>query len=49
MTERETESTFAPGTGYKISDNFDLLLKYQSASKNGSDLSFLGLRTGLSF
>jgi len=41
--------TFAPGVGYKISDNFDLLLKYQSASKDGSSMSFLGLRAGLSF
>jgi hypothetical protein len=41
--------TFAPGIGYKISDNFDLLLKYQSASKNGGSTSFLGVRAGLSF
>lgn len=41
--------TFAPGVGYKISDNFDLMLKYQSASKDGSSTSFLGLRAGLSF
>lgn len=41
--------TFAPGIGYKISENFDLLLKYQSASKDGATTSFLGLRAGLSF
>ncbi len=41
--------TFAPGVGYKISDNFDLMLKYQSASNDGSSTSFLGLRAGLSF
>lgn len=41
--------TFAPGIGYKISENFDLLLKYQTASKDGSSNSFLGLRAGLSF
>jgi len=41
--------TFAPGIGYKISNNFDLMLKYQSASKDGSSTSFLGLRAGLSF
>jgi len=41
--------TFAPGIGYKISDNFDLMLKYQSATKDGSSTSFLGLRAGFSF
>ena len=41
--------TFAPGVGYKISDKFDLLLKYQSASKNSANLSFLGLRAGYTF
>jgi hypothetical protein len=41
--------TFAPGIGYKISENFDLLLKYQSATKDGTNMSFIGLRSGLSF
>lgn len=41
--------TFAPGIGYKISDNFDLMLKYQSASKDGGTTSFLGLRGGITF
>jgi len=41
--------TFAPGIGYKIADKLDLLLKYQSASKVGSSVSFLGLRAGYSF
>ena len=41
--------TFAPGVGYKITDKFDLLLKYQSASKDGSTVSFLGVRAGYSF
>ena len=41
--------TFAPGIGYKIADKFDLLLKYQSGSKNGSTVSFLGVRAGYSF
>ena len=41
--------TFAPGIGYKISKNFDLLLKYQSASKNGGNMAFFGVRAGLSF
>ena len=35
-----TAFTFAPGVGYKISDQFDLLIKYQSASKNGGSTSF---------
>ncbi len=41
--------TFAPGIGYKISDQFDLMLKYQSASKDGGNTSFLGLRAGFTF
>lgn len=41
--------TFAPGIGYKLGEKFDLLLKYQSASKNGFSTSFLGLRAGLTF
>jgi hypothetical protein len=41
--------TFAPGVGFKISKNFDLLFKYQSAIEDGSDMSFLGLRVGITF
>ncbi|MFZ4057867.1 MAG: outer membrane beta-barrel protein [Ferruginibacter sp.] len=41
--------TFAPGVGYKVSENLDLLVKYQSATKNGSDNSFVGLRVGYKF
>lgn len=41
--------TFAPGVGVKLTDNIDLLLKYQSASKNGGNTSFIGLRAGISF
>lgn len=41
--------TFAPGVGYKVSEKFDLMLKYQSASKDGSSLSFFGIRAGLTF
>lgn len=41
--------TFAPGVGMKLTDNIDLLLKYQSASKNGGNTSFIGLRAGISF
>lgn len=41
--------TYAPGIGYNVSPNFDLLLKYQASSKNGSTSSFLGLRAAYSF
>ena len=41
--------TYAPGIGLKISDKFDLLLKYQAASKNSATNAFLGLRAGLTF
>jgi len=41
--------TYAPGVGYKVSDNFDLLLKYQAASKSGSTTSFIGVRAGFTF
>jgi hypothetical protein len=42
--------TYAPGIGYKVSDKFDLLLKYQSMSlKGGGSISVLGLRAGISF
>lgn len=41
--------TFAPGIGFKVSENFDLLLKYQSSSQTGGHLNFLGLRAGLTF
>lgn len=50
-TDSDSESafTFAPSLGYKLSDSFDLSLKYQSATKNSSDASFLGLRLGYTF
>ena len=41
--------TYAPGIGYKVSDKFDLLLKYQAASKNSATNAFFGLRAGLTF
>jgi len=37
--------TYAPGVGFKFTENFDLLLKYQNASGD----SFIGLRAGLRF
>ena len=44
-----TPFTIAPGIGLKVSKHFDLLLKYQSATENGGDMSFVGLRAGLTF
>ena len=41
--------TFAPGIGYKISEKFDLLLKYQSIIVSGGNINFMGVRAGLSF
>ena len=40
--------TYAPGIGYKVSENFDVLLKYQAASKGGTS-SFVGLRAAYNF
>ena len=44
-----TYFTFAPGIGYKVSDKFDLLLKYQSTSIEGVSLALVGIRAGLRF
>ena len=41
--------TYSPGVGVYVTPNFDLLLKYQAASKSGETLSFLGLRAAYSF
>ena len=41
--------TYAPGVGFKLGEKFDLLVKYQSASKNGGDNSFVGVRAGINF
>jgi len=41
--------TFSPGVGYKVTDKFDVMLKYQDASKNGVSIAHLGLRAGLTF
>jgi hypothetical protein len=45
----KSEFVFAPGVGYKISDKFDLLLKFQSQSNKSWGTSFFGLRAGYSF
>lgn len=44
-----TAFTFAPGVGFKISENLDLLLKYQSETATGGSDSFIGLRAGFNF
>lgn len=49
MKDAGNAFTFAPGIGFKVSEKFDLLLKYQSLSKEDVHLSFLGLRAGLAF
>lgn len=41
--------TFSPGMGYKVSENFDLLVKYQAASKNGQTTSFFGIKASYIF
>jgi hypothetical protein len=41
--------TYALGAGYMVSNNFDLAFKYQSATKNGADNSFIGLRIAYIF
>lgn len=40
---------YAPGIGYKFTDNFDAELKYQSYSKNSVTNSALGLRLAYTF
>lgn len=41
--------TYAPGIGIKASDNIDVLVKYQGASKDGSTASFIGARVAYRF
>lgn len=41
--------TYVPAIGVKASENFDVSIKYQGASKNGGTLSFLGLRAAYNF
>lgn len=41
--------TYSPGVGIKASDNIDVLVKYQAASKNGSTASFIGARVAYTF
>lgn len=39
-----TNFTYAPGIGVKISDNFDILAKFQSLTFTGGALSYAGVR-----
>ena len=41
--------TYSPGIGIKASDNMDVLVKYQAASKSGSTASFFGARVAYTF
>jgi predicted porin len=41
--------TYAPGLGYKFSENVDALLKYTGYSKDGNSLSTVGLRIAYTF
>ncbi len=45
----ETLFTYAPGLGYRFSENFDALLKYTGFSAKGIDLSAVGLRVAYTF
>ncbi len=45
----ETLFTYAPGLGYQISPNFDVLLKYTGFSAKGIELSAVGLRLAYTF
>jgi len=40
--------TWAPAIGIKLTNNIDLALKYQSATNNGWNSAFVGLRLGIS-
>lgn len=40
--------TWSPAVGIKLSNKIDLALKYQSATQNGWDSAFVGLRLGIS-
>lgn len=41
--------TYAPALGVMPSENIDISLKYQGASKSGSTTSFIGVRVAYSF
>ena len=41
--------TYAPGIGFKVSKNFDILAKYTGMSKNGNSLNEVGVRLAYGF
>jgi hypothetical protein len=41
--------TWAPGIGIRMNPNLDILIKYQSASKNDFNYNLFGVRAGLTF
>ena len=41
--------TYSPGIGIKAGEKFDILVKYQAATKSGSTLSFVGARVAYNF
>ncbi|MBC7422157.1 MAG: hypothetical protein H7334_01750 [Ferruginibacter sp.] len=41
--------TYAPGIGYKVTNNFDVAIKYQAATQQGYTTAFLGLRAAYCF
>lgn len=41
--------TFVPAIGYQIADKVDLSIRYQSATKDGWNNGFVGLRIGYTF
>jgi hypothetical protein len=41
--------TYAPGIGFKVSNNFDILAKYTGMSKNGTSLDEVGVRLAYAF
>lgn len=41
--------TYAPGVGYKFTDNLDALLKYTGYSSDGSNSASIGLRVAYTF
>jgi opacity protein-like surface antigen len=41
--------TFAPGVGYKVSDKFDVLLKYTNISDNDGAIGVFGTRLSYNF
>jgi len=48
-SDSEGAFTWAIGAGYAMEQGLDLGVRYQSASKDGSTTSFIGLRVGYNF